>query len=700
VVQILPADDVFDAGSPVYGTVGAGFLPLYLGARLTSTGVNGIWLPDGNPFIARPMHSGYATVTPVTGVRDDNAAFYSNGSSAVRSASGAQFRRPFGADVTVTGLFEMRTVGGTAGLAQLAPRGVFARNQAGSLIGDASADPGTVDSSCYFAAVYQKSSDSTLRLGIIRFNTGTETLLAESAAIPTGSFQWGKLATVALVVSGTGASVTLGAQLVGFGGTTPIIVGAVDSSGSRLTAAGRCGFVMGSDRSVGAQVVDLCHMFQVEEGGAVVLRDEFTRLSLAAAKVAPTDIHGRTGNYLSSAFYWDAGTFDGSFSAAGRTYTGGRKLRRNTIAGRIEFDHQTTDDDVNAGRLILSQRPASNTRSQHRSAGIIIPSAPVVTTGEVWAGIILRASQALPTDEDPPLTGITSSPNIPVGTGYMLVLRAVTSTSITWQVHRITNGGHFSIARFTEASPFATTSFAYGTLFTLDLDCYPRSDAYPNGPVELVCRVNGVLLPLVMTAAATSAGMFSPSTGIVVDPTTSRIQSGRGEGLVAVNGFLRSGSAAANIDPVFEAWTQGALTNAVVLDEDQASVVMLPEPAVVGADLDTILAEPNRDLSVDSHIFTLSNPFESGHRQTVARYLEADDSPVERRTIPIRVVVREAVLSALLAHFDSVNGVEGGFNYTLPGDIARKYHYRSDRIRHRMLAPDAYEVEFELEQLR
>ena len=695
-VQILPPDDTFDAGSPAYGSRAC----LYLGAKLSHTNpVTGIWFTSAQPFISRPLHGGYQGQNLGTGVFDFNAAFHNSGTSNSRTSSGVMFRRPFAADVTVTGIFEMRAFSGAPGIAQLSPRGVIARCQGGTLANDGTADVEYRDGSAYLAAIYQKSGDSTLRLGILKVAAGVFSVLLESGALPAGVLDFKKLLTISLTVSGTGATVSLSASATGFGNAAVTTIATTDSS-SPLTAAGRAGFFMGSDRNIsGPLVVDLCHMLQVSESGAVVLRDEFRRLSLAGSKLlASADLNGKTGTYLSSAYFWDAATYVGTDVEGANTFQGSIRLRRNSSA--LDFDHQVTDDDVNAGRMVLSQRPAGNVYSQHRSLTATIPTGPTASTGEVWVGVVLRASQAKPRDQIAGTLGnlLNNAPNVPGGNGYLLALRARNASQVTWQLMRIVNNVYVHVARREENAPFPGTNIfpGFGTPFSLELEVYPRNAIDPRGAVELVCRVNGNLLAF--TSYLAPGAWLNPSTGKFVDASGARIQLGFGEGIFFANGLARTGTAANDIDPVVDDWVQGDLTNATVDDQDQPSAVILPEPAAAGTALDTILT-PDTPMPIDFRSWHLSNPFDSGHRGSVPRFVkQADGTLWRRKRVRVRKSgARELELVALLAHFDAHKGLQIPFNATLPGYATEKFRYVSDRIRHKSLGPDAFEAEFELE---
>lgn len=702
-VQILPTDDDFAHGSPTYGQFGC----LYLGAR-PATGVVDDW---GVGFPFRRLHSGYQS-TNALGIHDYNAAFTEGNDNQAPGA--VLFRRAHAADVIVRGTFEMRSMGGTLGSLDRAPIGLIARAQAGNLNGDGTADVRIEGFSCYLATFVRNTSNE-LRLRLYRFNTGTATQLAQSANLAGVALTHTALANLTLSVSGTGATVTLQTTLTGLGQTATLTVNATDTSGSRLTAAGRQGFFMGRDReALGHNPVDLCHLFQVEEiGGDVVLSDEFRRLTLSACTTTDNtsvlgtvaDHNGIIGRQITSNYAWDAATFASSYSQSGTTYTGSRRLRRNATAGRIDVDHQVTDDDVNAGRLHVSQRPAGNRFSQHRTLVVNVPSAPAAATGEVWAGVALRARLAPPVtgqsaavDANPPTHAVNGAgPNFPGGTGYLFIVRAQSSTQVRWQLHRVVNNSHFSLAALTESGSFSIFP-GYGSEFTIELNVYPRDPAQPFGAVRLECRVDGSLVDL----AATNGTRISA--GVYEDSTASRIQSGEGESIVTANGFLRSGSAAANIDPIFGAWTEGALTNDVVVDDDQASVTLLDEGAAVGADLSTIM-DPGWPLEVSYSTHSIETPFDSGHKQTMPKFRRQSDLSLIRRTV-YRVpptVMREAALDDLLDYWDAHDGAELPFNFTPPGGAQAKCHFIEDSLVWRLVtlgpSESVFEVSFALETL-
>jgi hypothetical protein len=701
-VQLLPSDDDFAAGSPSYGS----FATLYLGCVASTSSVT-FWNPN-SAFIARPIHGAYQTIDS-DGKHDYNAAFHSSGTT-TRAPSGCIFRRPFAADCLVTGIFEMRSLaGGAPGIADLAPRGVLARVSAGTLAGDGTADVRFTNADGYMAALYQKTSDSTLRFAVYRWNAGVATLVgAESVALPTTTTAWTALATITLSVSGSGATVTLAATLKGLGSNITLTLNRTDSDASRITAAGRAGFLMGSDRVVsGKTTVDLCHLLAVDESGVRKLQDEFLRLSLAGAKQTAADGAATPGSgYLSSAFFWDAATFDGTDVESGLTFAGSKRLAAGS--GAVSFDNQITDDNgptsrVAAGRLILSQRPSDNLFSQHRSVSVTLPasSIPTASTGEVWAGLALRATQAKPRDQTggAPSQTINNNPHVPGGTAYVLAVRAKTSTQVIWQLHRIKNNSHTAVARKTENSPFIGAFPGYGVAFTVELDVHPRDEADPFGVVQIVCTVNGTALALTeYPGGVLPAGVTNPDAGVFQDSGTSRITSGFGEGLFVCNGLTSTGTDVNNYDPAFDNWTQGSLTNAAVLDVDQPSIAVAGEAdALVSSPAFPLIPDIPMEVEYASH--GLSIPFESGHRQTAPRFLDDADALVRRRVYRFGSTVREADVDDLMAHWNATDGVELPFSWTPPNDSAVTVHYAREPVR-TMLAGGVFRVECELEELK
>lgn len=694
--QILPSDDDFAIGSPTMGAQ----VCLYLGCRVTSSAVTE-WAPSGDTFRKRPLHGAYQS-SDSAGIRDTNAAFHSTGTVA-RGPSAVLFRAPFGTDVTAGAMFEMRSLsGGPPGIADLAPRGVIVRASAGTLVNDGTFEVLYSDITCYLAACYQRASDSTLRLGIFRCNTGTLTLLTPpSISIPTAAIQWTKPMTVGLTVSGTGATVSLSATLTGFGSTAVLTLNVSDTSGSRIVSAGRCGFLMGPERTISSKaVVDLCHVFTVDESGTRKVQDEFLRLSLAGAKQTTADSVGTAGSGLvQGAFYWDAMTFDGADVEGASTFTGSKRLLHSSSAA--VFNNQTTDDDVGAnrhapGRLMLSQRPADSQFSQNRTVSITLPNSghPTASTGEVWVGLALRASQAKPRDMTagtPPVA--IGSPDTPGGTAYVFGVRAQTSTGVTWQLHRIVNNSHVPVARKVEASPFVGAFPGYGVAFTVGLDVHPRDADDPFGVVEIVCKVNGAALAFDTFLAP--GGWTNPATGTFHDGSGGRIKSNFGEGMFVCNGLASSGAAVNDYDPTFDTWAQGALTNATLLDRDQASIAVAPEPAATGTSL---ALAPDWPFEVEHVTHEVSTPFDSGHRQSMPRFLvPGTDALIRRQRMRFKKRgVSATELATLLTHWNSHDGQELAFSFTPPGESALTCRYASD-IRYSRMPGGIYEVGFDLE---
>lgn len=700
--QLLPTDDDFAAGTPTMGS----FATLYLGCQVSSANVP-VWNPTATSFIVRPIHGAYQTLTS-DGKNDFNAAFHSTGNT-TRAASGAIFRVPQPADCTTIGRFEMRSLaGGAPGLADFAPRGVIARVQGGTIGGNGTADVRYRDVDCYMAALYQKASDNTLRLGIFRWNAGamfTGAPLAESVSLASGTTVITAIGVVTLIVSGTGGTVTLTARVSGLGSTATLSINTTDTDVNRITAAGRSGFFMGSDRIIsGKTTVDLCHMLAVDSGGTRLLQDEFRRLSLAGAKQTSADGAGTAGSgYLSSAYYWDAATYDGTDVEGALTFAGSKRLVHS--ASTINFDNQITDDNGPSsrhapGRLILSQRPADNLFSQHRTVSITLPNSghPTAATGEVWAGIALRAAQAKPRDQTAgvPGQGINANPNVPGGTAYVLAIRAKTSTQMIFQLHRIKNNAHTAIARKTENSPFVGAFPGYGTPFTLELEVYPRDEADPFGVVEIVCKVDGTLLAFDTFLAP--GGVTNPSTGKFHDGSTGRISNNFGEGLFVCNGLTSTGTDVNNYDPIFDAWTQGALTNAALLDQDQASVAVAAEAASPSAS--TLPLPPDWPFEMEFVSHEVSTPYASGYRQTMPRYIEhGTDELIQRRVFKFSGIANATILGDLKTHWNNMDGTELPFEWTPVGDTLRVVHYASD-LRYDLIEAGVWRVEFELEEKR
>lgn len=325
--QLTPAVDDFAAGTPSIGSQVIG----YLGLAPDATFARG--------RLADTYGLGSASI-----VVDATAA---------STAAGAVRRQAFAEDVQVSASVRLHAVAGAPTATHFGKAAVFARIQAATLTDDGLQTVRFTAVTCY-GFVASKLTGSTVRFELIRWNTGTATVLATAdvSAVDVGHFldevvltlkvtangadvdlegSVSGLAIVPLVVEVKVAPGGAGGLILGgpaFGGPSPGVgtllkrggaptpqkrawqVGATipaisvtDTGGSVITGPGRCGFAMDHevDHGGGIKTAGRCSLFQVDEivegTPTPAWRDEWAR---AARSLAPTltDALGTSGAVL------------------------------------------------------------------------------------------------------------------------------------------------------------------------------------------------------------------------------------------------------------------------------------------------------------------------------------------------------------------------------------------------------------------
>ena len=336
-MQVWPAADDFAYGSPVYGANVIGYLGL----------VSGATMQPGR------LHNGYGAGTA--------AARSQNQADATGAPVGMTRRQTFVAPVRARLVSRKHAVTGQADVSHLKQHGIFARITNGTLTGDATDHVRLVDITAYALTVEWVAGSNVLRFRLIRYDAGTATVLAtvDDSSGLAGNFLAdtamqldvttngsgnvelagsisnvalaGNLATVVYQPGGHGHKTvsTPGSPKPGVpllpnpaipgqipsGSTVPtvLLISATDSSGSKITAAGRCGFGIDPERVVTtptpAHVVSLATLFEVSDltvpaAPVVLWRDEFSRAAPALCQ-AMVDRFGTAGRNLASDYSGD-----------------------------------------------------------------------------------------------------------------------------------------------------------------------------------------------------------------------------------------------------------------------------------------------------------------------------------------------------------------------------------------------------------
>lgn len=679
-VQLLPKDDAFaygPAGADNYGT----FLCNYLGCRISVTGTV--------PFLSVYVHDAYQTTDQSTGIVTGNAAF-THALESVLSQSRprcSMWRAPFAADVVVSSRVLLSLQGGIPTYGQFGTRGVACRINGGTQQGNGGVTIRYENVNCYAAVLRALTPPAGFLLELWRVNAGAQTVLLSVALTDAQVLALNLLlpGTITLDCRTNAGNVDLIGTFSGLGSVGAVTLNVTDSSASKILSVGRCGFIMGRDRvnaTLTATVLDLCQEFSVSEvvGGVPTLRllDNFVRYQLPGYGLTPiADQLGRHGRWLSGSFYWDQFTKNTPL-----------KLGRDTGAERLQWTFAAGETDQL--RLAISSRPATDIRSQHRSAVFQISAQPA--SGSVGVGICLRASQPDPIDT----ANAATTPDAPGFTGYLASCIVTTGgvTTPVWVVYAFQNGIGSLYAQFNDTGSAHWPGYAVN--FTMDLEVFNRAESTLNGPSVIKLKIDKgaglVQVPLVL--GTPPSGVAVDASGTVTDASAVRIVSGAGEGFAFLN------TAGATVNAKIDTWTEQALTSFALPDNDQLSVSFAGEGTAVGS-INSILA-PDYTLEVVEDHFSLRFEKDSGHVQTLPMFKSLiTGKGLKRQTIRFRKQgATPAQLASLLTFWADHSGSVTPFNFTFPdGSATVKAHIVEDTLDYELSVFGSYTIVFTLETL-
>lgn len=359
---------------------------------------------------------------------------------------------------------------------------------------------------------------------------------------------------IALTLEDNAGDVDLTATLRTPAGTVTIFTH-TDSSGSKITTAGRCGFTIDGKRSVtGGIVATQATFFQITDAGTLHLRDEWIR-AYRRGGTAASDVIG--------AVTWQGFSVMQAFVGDWHGITAYQRLiYRSKVAGqtdRLNFDPVAAPvgTGTGAGGFLASHRRSTDRRSQNRS--LLVRFSTLQQDGTAGttdpspfrqAGVFVRMGSTLaPSDTFEPTSA------------YLFFLRRDDAGG---------TGGAFLLRWFhgtlTTLASNAGFTVNTNTDYTVRLDAYNLLDAGGNntGAVQIRCFVNGSQVVL----TAISSAVTADSLGTVHDGSSQRITEGGLEGMYV---FLPDGDRTIFVD----SWSEGALTNASTGNpQDMASIAV------------------------------------------------------------------------------------------------------------------------------
>lgn len=604
----LPASDLFTEGSPAYDS--AGLIGYYI--RLvgwTSDSASGYSL---TPWQATSnLYSGWFS-SP--GIPTDLGASSTPAVCTIGSGSGTF--RPVGwlwrddatEDVVVEGTLRYGATGSFPVLMTMVA-GVCARVRNSTLTSGGSASGYFSGGDGYYFHEVVDGNTMTRKYQLFRVVSGVPTKLAESSASAVTINAAKKPRTLWMSVQTVAGNVEIKCYrrmvLTTTNGLseTQVIPTYTDSSGSKITGAGRAGLYSSNEliQAVGSSHQAVCwQRFAIAPiGGAYVVEDGFTRTYLAGARTVTGSHSGYSGYDLASAFWGDhhAST---SFQS---------KIGVDTGNNRLLFNSSSTSKTG----YYVSQRPPASLENQDRKLTVRFKSGtPGVTPLARACGPVVRLTHTVP----------GTTPQF----GYYAVLYRDDDQPLNNAVYlyRIVSGVSVLLASKT------------GVTFSLDTDYEIRlkinNSNVPspvNGYPIIKVYLDSAQVELV---SAGVVGILVDSSGTVQDRTSARIQTGNAEGFYVLNP-VGSGRHVA-----LDTWALGSGDGEDPSEGEEYEEGSIPVWSETDDVVDTWTFPYEVPVDVNHRLSVVEHPFDSGHRYR----MQASHKPRDSWTLTAAVDVDTA----------------------------------------------------------
>lgn len=661
-----PSDDFFYHGTTVYGD--------YLSAYIKTA----FWLSKS---IAHPTTGSYTSTMSAADLTDLYDTGPAGGTAlATPSADHAGYlwrARESASPVIVSLGFSVARLTGAAHTETQALSCVMvaARVNGGTYTG-ASHKLEDVQSGYFFGLLNDTTRGACWYL--LRLNAGTVTVLdseAFSGGVLTSAITPFNSNAIELELTASGADVRLRGRYTGADATigTVEVFDYTDSSGSKLTGAGRFGFCINGKRTItGGIVAAQVSHFSIVQSGVTYLRDEWERAYRQSGTLSSDTVGSvnYTGRSMLSAFAGDfhcVASFD-------------KKLRRYTTDGLLAIDPvaEPVGSGTGAGGFIVSARKASDKRSQHRRLHLSFSTSQYdgsasasVPSNYRMAGIFVRGS-----------TTQAPSSSFVLSLGYQAVIvRDDGGGAATCYLYRWRGGVPTKLAEVdVSAEVPADTDVA------LEVSCWNQEDSAGDniGPTVIQVYIDTVQLVLVDTVGV--PGVSVNAAGTVVDGSNERTIEGPLEGPFV---WLNTGDQTILLGK-FEELT---LTNSLYGDDvDQASISIDDEAADYSGLTFTIPYEwPVEEVDYDESDVAR---FESGHVRSGLRHTRG--RKVWR--VGARAIDDDA-RDDLLTFWDA-HGAKVAFNFVPPDEsVAVRAHFLSPELGTRFADKGVHSFNIDIEEL-
>lgn len=464
---IFPKDDTFAEFSTHYG------------AGLASYVRHRPWVTAGDTVTGYTitncvgdLHNGYSGAYNV-------ASFRSQSGTGVATDMGAVlWRQAYLTNARVSMTFKGIAVLGSASANDFRFAGICARVSGGSYT-DTTGQQSIRDTTGYWLML---AVDPTLSFSlryrwlVLRVNAGVITVLSSTDASP----QMNTLMTAARQIRLDVIDVAGNPVLTPYyDGVEMTALTVTDSSGSKITTAGRCGFGLGRDRQLTLptrQIASMASRFTVFDvnTGTTLLADDFTRVN-TLANPSVTDGNLATGNLLMSMWTLDIHGLT--------AFTTGATHLRDAGLNRI---------DAQGGIYSFSQIGAADPVTQSRSIVFRKSATAAYATG---TGIFLR--------------GVMSNTGAPTS-GYLLTINYA-STTYTAIIRRFSGG---------VPTPIATADVSTGYGLVNNVDYTMLASVITNGSIQqLLLTLNAIGVqnwtPLISGVTTAGSLVFDASAGAI-----------------------------------------------------------------------------------------------------------------------------------------------------------------------------------------
>ena len=502
----------------------------------------------------------------------------------------------------------------------------------------------------YWFVLRNTASASTAKWMLLRVNAGVVTKLTESALfdISTLLLQRGQVMSLKVTTSGGNAVLTCSQAYSTARGEPEFVnvFGAdyTDSSGSKLTAAGRCGLGCTLPPSGGAPLLT---SFQIRNADttAVLFTDEWDRANYSVGSATAADLNTSGGRNLLPYF----GGSIGSYSGLNRRLAldaGNNRARNNPTTG-LGWDCPMS---------IAATHPAIQRRWGR------VTFSTTAGFSDIWS-IELRGSG---------LNGITG----PLNAAYRAEIKCVDGTTFT------TTLAYYGAGLRTELATASLSGLSTGTPVKFEFETVNTGGATSLvGTPNLVVRVDDVVVT--NWASAGVLGVSIMASGAVQDARSVAIRTGNEQG----HRYLRIGLTVGTL--LLDDWTDAATLPSPGFNDLATASVATETAGVTG----TLLIPIDWKVEEVRRYPSLSHPYENDFSQTF---------PIGSRVrrgwkieIPNSI---EADADTLLAFYDSHGGVDVPFYWVTPDGDTAIVKFLTEDLGKRMIDAGVYKSEFELEE--